>query len=182
VRHCPFADANKKLVGVLSRVDVLCQIFTEEAKKRASKAPSGAVRLLGDVMLAEIPTIHEDALLAEIIAEFLESATRRLIVTNSAGHPLGLISDADAVLRAQPSSQGGILQALRGKRAAPDEHITAAQLMSQGVLSALPDMSLTDAAHLMLSQKRKWLVVVDDKGKAIGLVDRQILFKALASH
>jgi CBS domain-containing protein len=182
IKRLPILDEHKKLVGVLSRVDVLCQVVTEEAKKRASKAPSGAVRLLGDVMLAEIPTIHEDALLAEIIAEFLESATRRLIVTNSAGHPLGLISDADAVLRAQPSSQGGILQALRRKRAAPDEHITAAQLMSRGVLSAPPDMPLTEAAHLMLSQKRKWLVVVDDKGKAIGLVDRQILFKALASH
>jgi hypothetical protein len=32
----------------------------------------------------------------------------------------------------------------------------------------------------MLSQKRKWMVVVDSEGKAIGLVDRQILFKALS--
>jgi hypothetical protein len=34
----------------------------------------------------------------------------------------------------------------------------------------------------MLAQKRKWMVVVDGEGKAIGLVDRQILFKAVMHH
>ena len=33
----------------------------------------------------------------------------------------------------------------------------------------------------MLSTGRKWLVVVDEAGKPLGLVDRQILLEAIAS-
>ena len=53
--------------------------------------------------------------------------------------------------------------------------------MSPGVLTAGPEMSLVDAAKEMLSQQRKWLVVVDKQGKTLGLVDRQILLGAMTS-
>lgn len=182
IKRLPVLDESGKLIGVLSRVDVLKQVISEEARKRNAKAPSGAVHILSDIMLSEIPTIHEDAQLADVIARFLEAGTRRLIVTDGAGRPLGLISDADAVTRVQPAAQRGVMQALRGKRKIQDEKTTAVQLMSGGVLSAPPDTSLTEAAHMMLSQKRKWMVVVDEKGRAIGLVDRQVLLKALSCY
>ena len=179
IKRLPVLDEKGKLIGVLSRVDVLKQVTSEESKQRAAQAPLGAARTLGDVMLADIPTVHEDALLADVVACFLKTRTRRLVVTDDAGRPLGLISDADAVTRVQPSAQRGVLQALRGKSPTPDEDANAAQLMSRVVLSASPDTPLTEAAHDMLTHKRKWMVVVDEQGKAIGLVDRQILFKAL---
>ncbi len=179
IKRLPVLDESGKLIGVLSRVDVLRQVVSEEAKKRAAKAPSGAANTLGDIMLSKIPTIHENARLADVIAGFLEAGTRRLVVTDDAGRPLGLISDADVVMRVQPGARRGVMQALRGKRNAPDEKTTASQLMSQEVLSASPDTPLTDATHIMLLQRRKWMVVVDTDGKAIGLVDRQILFKAM---
>jgi len=182
IKRLPVLDESGKLIGVLSRVDVLKQVISEEARKRNAKAPSGAVHILSDIMLSEIPTIHEDAQLADVIARFLEAGTRRLIVTDGAGRPLGLISDADAVTRVQPAAQRGVMQALRGKRKIQDEKTTAVQLMSGGVLSAPPETSLTEAAHMMLSQKRKWMVVVDEKGRAIGLVDRQVLLKALSCY
>lgn len=179
IKRLPVLDEKGKLIGVLSRVDVLKQVVTEEAKKRAAKAPSGAAHTLGDIMIPEVPTIQDDAQLADVVARFLEAGTRRLIVVNEAGHPLGMISDADAVTRVQPAAQRGVMQALRGRKNAPDEKIMASQLMSRQVLSASPDTPLTEATHLMLSQKRKWMVVVDADGKAIGLVDRQVLFKAV---
>lgn len=179
IKRLPVLDEQGKLIGVLSRVDVLKQVVSQEAKRRAAKAPTGAARTLSDIMLPEIPTIEQDAPLANVVARFLEAGTRRLIVVNEAGQPLGLISDADAVTRVQPALQRGVMQALRGKRTVPDEDITAVQIMSREVLSAPPNTSLTEAAHLMLSQKRKWLVVVDAASKAIGLVDRQALLKAV---
>lgn len=182
IKRFPVLDEKGKLIGVLSRVDVLRQVIGEEAKKRAAKAPSGAAHTLGDIMLSEIPTVHEGARLADVIARFIEAGTRRLIVTADNGRPIGLISDADVVMRVQPSARGGVMQALRGKRPTPDEKTTAAQLMSRGVLSAPPQTPLTEAAHLMLSQQRKWMVVIDADGKAIGLIDRQILLKSLSSH
>lgn len=179
IKRLPVLDEKGKLAGVLSRVDVLKQVVSEESRKRAAKAPTGAARTLGDIMITEVPTIEEDAPLADVIARFLEAGTRRLIVVDETGQPLGLISDADAVTRVQPTAQRGVLQALRGRKHAPDERISASEIMSQRVLSATADTPLTDATQLMLAQKRKWMVVVDAEGKAIGLVDRQALFKAM---
>lgn len=182
IKRLPVLDEKGKLIGVLSRVDVLKQVVSKEAKKRAAQAPTGAARTLGDIMIPEVPTIEEGAQLADVIARFLEAGTRRLIVTDDAGRPLGMISDADAVTRVQPASQRGVMQALRGRKNVPDEKITASQLMSRQVLSASSDTSLTEATHMMLAQKRKWMVVVDANGKAIGLVDRQVLFKAMMHY
>jgi CBS-domain-containing membrane protein len=179
IKRLPVLDESGKLIGVLSRVDILRQVISEEAKKRAAKAPSGAAHTLGDIMVSEIPTIHTDATLADVIARFLEAGSRRLIVVNDVGHPLGLISDADAVTRVQPAARRGVMQALRGRRNVPDEKITASELMSGMVLSASPDTPLTEATQIMLAQKRKWMVVVDEAGKAVGLVDRQVLLKAM---
>lgn len=179
IKRLPVLDEHGKLIGVLSRVDVLRQVVSEEAQKRSTKAPVGAAHTLGDIMLSEIPTIHQDAPLADVITRFLEAGSRRLIVTDDSGHPLGLISDADAVTRVKPAARRGVLQALRGRKNMPDEKITASELMSGVVLSAPPDTPLTEATKMMLSQKRKWMVVVDAEGKAIGLVDRQVLLKSM---
>ena len=182
IKRLPVLDESGKLIGVLSRVDVLKQVTSEEAKKRAAKAPSGAMHTLGEIMLTEVPTVHKDTRLADLVAEFLELGTRRLIVTDNVGRPLGLISDADVITRVQPTLRRSVLQALRGRQSPPDENMTAAQLMSSQALSGPPDMPLTEAAQIMLSNKRKWMVVVDEVGKAIGLVDRQVLLSALTSH
>ena len=182
IKRLPVLDENGKLIGVLSRVDILRQVVSEEARKRVAKAPSGAAQNLGDIMIRDLPTVHRDAPLPDVVARFLEAGTRRLVVTDDAGRPLGLISDADVVTRVQPASQPGVMQALRGKKKVPNEKITASKLMSSEVLSALPTASLVEATHAMLSQKRKWMVVVDAEGKAIGLVDRQVLFRAVMHH
>ncbi len=182
IKRLPVLNWSGKLVGVVSRVDILNQVVSEEAIKRAAQAPAGAAQIVGDIMLSEVPAIHEDAKLEELVARFLEAGTRRLIVTDDAGRPLGLISDADVITRVQPAVQRGVLQALLGKRATPKEKVTARQLMSGGVLSVSPETSLTEAAWKMLSEKRKWMVVVDESGKAVGLVDRQVLLKAVSGR
>jgi CBS domain-containing protein len=66
-------------------------------------------------MLTEIPTVQEDTRLAEVISRFLEFGTRRLVVRDEQGRPLGLVSDAVAVTRVQPTARRGVLQALRSK-------------------------------------------------------------------
>jgi predicted transcriptional regulator len=117
------------------------------------------------------------------VAEELSRArarSRRLIVVDAENQPLGLISDSDVVSRVQPEERHGVLCALRGGPA-PASNVIAKDLMSRVVLTASPDTPLVEAARQMLSQHRKWLVVVYQQGKTIGLVDRQILLNALTS-
>jgi CBS domain-containing protein len=180
VKRLPIVDDEGKLVGVVSRVDVLRQVMAVETKPSRIIIPAGAHLTVEQVMYPKIPVVPWDANLATITALLVETGMRRLIVVDDREYPIGLISDSDVVSRIQPRERRNVLDALRGGPA-PAIDITAQDLMSPGVLTAFPDTSLVEAARQMLTQQRKWLVVVDREGKTLGLVDRQILLKAITS-
>jgi predicted transcriptional regulator len=140
-----------------------------------------ALRLVRDIMTTEIPMCHQDEDLAAIIEKFARSNSNRLVVVDRQGRATGLISDSDVVARVQPAKRKNILEALRqiGQPAPGKE--TAFELMSPGPLTAPPDLALVDAVKQMLAASRKWLVVVDAQGKPLGLVNRELLLRALAS-
>jgi CBS-domain-containing membrane protein len=178
VKRLPVLDENKRLAGVLSRVDVLRLVAEKEGKKLT--APIGAAISVRDVMSPSIPVVQDRDDLASIVDTMLESSTHRVIVVNSKGHAVGLISDSDVVARIQPAEQPNMLAALQGKRKAPSSKVTAGELMSPGVLTARPETSLVEAVKMMMSPKRKWLVVVDEKNHPLGLVDRHMLLRAMS--
>lgn len=180
IKRLPVVDDQGRLVGIVARVDILRQVMDVQSKSPKLPALTGASLTLRRVMFPDIPIVPCDADLAAIVAVLVETGLRRLIVVDAENRPLGLISDSDVVSRIQPRQRRGVLAALQGG-AAPSSNLRAEELMSLGVLTASPDASLLDAANQMLSQRRKWLVVVDEQGKTLGLVDRQILFRALTS-
>jgi len=177
VKRLPVLGENGKLAGVLSRVDVLRLVAEKEAKKLT--APPGAAISVRDVMSASIPVVQEKDDLASIVDTMLEGGSHRVIVVNGKGHAVGLISDSDVVARIQPAEQPDVLVALQGKGKTPSSTVTAGQLMSPGVLTARPETSLVEAVRMMMSPKRKWLVVVDEKNHPLGLVDRHMLLRAM---
>ena len=180
IKRLPVVDDSGKLVGIVARVDVLRQVMATQTKAPKEQIPTGGLLTVQQVMYPEIPAVPVDADLATIVVTLVETGMRRLIVVDTKDRPIGLISDSDVVSRIQPRERGGVLGSLRGGPA-PASNVTAQELMSPGVLTARPDMSLVEAAKQMLSQQRKWLVVVDREGKTLGLVDRQILLKALTA-
>jgi CBS-domain-containing membrane protein len=181
VKRLPVVDETGKMVGVLSRVDVLRQVMEAKPKVMKTVVPAGAVKKIREVMSPQIPQIQQDADLASVITALVEYSTRRLIVVDQTGRAIGLISDADVVARVQPPERRGVLDALRRSGPAPASQITAEELMSPGVLAVDPETSLVEAVGQMLAQGRKWLVVVDQQGRPLGLADRQILLRALTS-
>jgi len=178
IKRLPVVDDTGKMLGVVSRVDILRQVIAIETKKPKVQIPAGASLTVQQVMYPEVPVVQTDSDLASIVAALLESGLRRLIVVDGEGRPIGLIGDTDVVGRIQPHERGGVLRALRGSPAPPSD-VTAQELMSPVVLTAGKDTPLVEAAEQMLARHRKWLVVVDGEGKTLGLVDRQILLKAL---
>ena len=181
LKRLPVVDDKGRLTGILSRLDVLRQVAQTASPVVNTPLPLGSVRTVGEVMSRDIPMIYRDDTLPTIIEKFSQALSHRLIVVDEQGTALGLVSDADVVTRVQPAQKSGILNALRNLRKIPAGKETAAELMSPGVLSVTPQTPVTQAARLMLEKGRKWMVVVDDSNKPLGLVDRQILLEAISA-
>lgn len=180
LKRLPVVNKDGKLVGMFSRLDVLREVAHAEPTDHSKEQGKPHVgRLIQDIMTTSIPMIHQDEDLSAIIDKFAQSDSHRLIVVDSQGKAIGLLSDSDVVARVQPSKRKNILDALRqiGKPAPGKE--TAFDLMSSGPLTAPPDLPVVEAVRKMLADARKWLVVVDEHERPLGLVDRQMLLEAV---
>jgi len=179
LKRLPVLDEAGKLVGVLSRVDILRQVT--EAKVGAKHIPEGAGQTVRAVMALDMPLVSFDADLATIVNQFVEKGAHRLIVVDAQGQPIGLISDADVVVRVQAPHRRSMLDALRGG-AVPSSNVTAQMLMSPEVLTVSPETLVVDAAKQMLAAGRKWMIATDEKNQPVGLVDRQALLRAISEN
>lgn len=202
LKRLPVVDDNNRLVGMLSRLDILRQVGQDHFEPAGPGNPHQSegepdvpglprpvsAAVLGDIMLAQFPYVRVEAGLTEIVTAFTHSRSHRLVVLDSQGAAVGLISDGDVVARVAPQRRRSIVAVLGSLgRPRPVELTvagteTAADVMSPIALTALPDLPVTAAVRLMLAEGRKWLVVVDNLGQPVGLVDRRVLLEAVAEY
>ena len=180
LKRLPVINQNGQLCGMLSRLDILRQVVENPPAETVLQVPVGSTKTVGEIMRQNIPMVNEHAELPIIIEKMIEAGSYRLIVQDDEGKAIGLISDSDLIARVQPVKHNNILDALLRISAAPAGKETARDLMSPEPLHAPADLSIVDAVGLMLEQSRKWLVVVADDGRPLGLVDRQLLLISLA--
>ena len=179
ITRLPVVDENGRLVGMVSRLDVLRQVMDIPEKEPQPNPQRASGRQAGEVMSQAIPLVGEDMDLSGVIASFLSSGEHRVIVVNVAGQPVGLISDSDVVGRIQPGQRRGVLGALRGLISPPPISVSAREIMSPGAETIPAGLSVVEAIRRMVHSQRKWLVVVDDAGQPIGLIDREIALESL---
>jgi CBS-domain-containing membrane protein len=179
-RRLPVVDADHRLVGFLSRVDVLRTVASAKLPHHERTVPAGAARTVADLMDRDVPTVAADATLADIVDKMVAYDLRRVIVVDGDGVVAGIINDGDLVARVRSEAHPSLLDSLLHRRRQGDlPDVSAAELMTPSVLTGPPDTSVTVAIQRMLDERRKRFVVVDGTGRPIGIVDRQSLLHAV---
>jgi CBS domain-containing protein len=108
-----------------------------------------------DLMTVPVHSIHEDAVAADAAAQLIELQIGRLLVTDHDGKPVGVISVSDLV---------AVLGARSGERRCVRD------VMSQAMVTCLPDTSIEAAAIAMTERRSRSIVVIDEQGKAAGVI------------
>jgi CBS-domain-containing membrane protein len=180
LKRLPVVDAAARLVGILSRVDVLRTVAEPRPSRPGTRPLASAGHTVADVMETDVPSVKEDADLVEIVNVMVGTEVKRVVVLDEAGRTVGVITDGDLVARVRPEARAGLLAAFTRRSKPPQEAVLARDVMSPSVLKGPPETPIPEAVRQMLAQKRKRFYVVDAESKPLGIVDRQTLLRAVA--
>jgi CBS-domain-containing membrane protein len=198
LKRLPVVDADKRLVGMLSRFDILTALAASHlpqlaSRKETVRSPSSS-RTVADVMDRVVATVMSEAQLSQVLALLTKDPTQRVVVTDSDRHVVGIISDTDLVARMSPETHPGILEQLVSKlplghrSAEARSHLqkargkTAADLLTYPVITLREDESIGTALAMAAEKHIKRFPVVDAQGKLVGIVGRGQLLSALVSE
>ncbi len=189
IKRLPVVDADGRLQGVFSRVDILRALAQPPvaALPRQSIAV-GADTTVGEVMLISVPSVKQDAPLAKVVDLLLGTSQRRVVVVDDDRRVVGIITDGDLLTRATEAERGSVLQAL-SSRLKPSAHNkvqlerrTAKEVMTPNPITVHKYTPLTEALKLLLEHQIKRLPVVDADGRLVGLVGRAGVLLALSAQ
>jgi CBS domain-containing protein len=187
LKRLPVVDITGHMVGLVSRVDVLRTVEyhqqTEETEATAPKAGASVAELMN----GDVPTVHPEAMLEEIVRALESNYQRRVVVVDGEQHVLGIITDGDLLHRSRHAQDPGLLRRLRNvvtRQKEPSVTLpyageTADQLMTAPVFTIRVDTPLAEALRLTLRHQIKRLPVVDDQGRLLGLLGRNSLLNGL---
>jgi CBS domain-containing protein len=183
LKRIPVVDAQQRLVGMVSRSDLLATVAEGLRQRPATpiRQPDGAPKTVGEIMITDVPTVQPDTPLAETLDRLLETDKRRVIVVDGERRVVGIITDGDVMRRAAKRVRPGALRALAawfGGGARPPglevaaEGRTAADVMTSPVVTLPTAAPIADAVRLMMAHKIKRIPIIDTDGRLVGMVGR----------
>ncbi len=191
VKRLPVVNRDGELVGIVSRADVLRAIAAMPGgPDHAERLLPATGRTVADAVTTDVPVVAPDTDGEKVLEAVLASPLRRVAVVDGRGKVLGLISDRDILARSSPDTRPWLVRMLRGLPAggaakaagARGGSLTAASLMAPSVITVRPQDSLAHAIRLMMQHQVSRLIVVDDAGCLLGLVDRREILRLLAGE
>jgi CBS domain-containing protein len=188
LKRLPVVDQQGRLVGWISRVDILRAILRHRPAGEGEPEPLKAGGTIAELMYRDVPTVTTDTDLEGILLALEQNRRRRAVVIDDEQQVLGIITDGDLLRRTQTETHPSLLgrlgalltgQPLPDPLALTDMSETAADLMTAPATTISLESTLTEALQLMLSQGIKRLPVVDGDGRLVGLLGRAALLRGL---
>ena len=183
LKRLPVVSEADKLIGILSRTDILRSASNlTPAAAALPRFTADLFQLARDVMFTDVPTASPDEALPQVVKKLVNSPLRRVVVVDGERKVLGIILDGDLLSRCGPHQKPGLIQALFSRRREADACPMgkAAEVMQTQVYTTPEDASLVSVLGQMIAFSVKRLVVVDDEGRLLGMVDREALLRVIA--
>ena len=193
LKRLPVVDAAGKLVGIVSRLDLLRTVAEAFHGGPEEPRPAG---LRGDlplsrVMRKDVPVVHPDTPINEVLQAVVATRLNRALVVDAERRVVGIVTDEEVLDRVTPAMRTGALKSLMhrlpfvhvGKAELEAEHHArarkAADLMLTEVAIAREDQLLRDAIAPMMKAPHKLVAVVDKDGRLTGALDRADILRGL---
>jgi len=129
-----------------------------------------------DVMTDHVVAVRPDASFKELAARFHEHRVSGFPVIDANRRVIGVVSEADLLVKEALADEHGIPAALTGilhhKDHRKAEGLTARELMTRPAVTVRLEDSVEHAARLMYTLQVKRLPVVDSGGFLVGIVSR----------
>lgn len=206
LRALPVVEADGRLVGILTRADLLqivvtsplmspkASSFTQPLRRSAGTLPQESIQSqpIADFLRPDVATVDEVTPMAEVIDALISSPYKRVLVIDRERKVRGIISDIDVLLRVQASARQRWLDILTGWARGKPARVTgslleapggkariASDLMNRDVLSVSVDTTVQETIETMLRTGKKMLPVIDVQGHLQGIVRRSDLLHTL---
>ncbi|MEV6731086.1 MULTISPECIES: CBS domain-containing protein [unclassified Streptomyces] len=121
------------------------------------------LRTVNDVMTHAVISVDRGAPIKEIVEAMRQWRISALPVLSDEGRVVGVVSEADLLLKAQGADES--------------RAVTAGQLMTFPAVTVTEETGIAGAARLMAHRHLKRLPVVDSDGRLVGVVSRGDLLK-----
>ncbi|MFF3127632.1 CBS domain-containing protein [Streptomyces sp. NPDC057908] len=121
------------------------------------------LRTVDDVMTHAVITVNRGAPFKDIVETMRQWRISALPVVSDEGRVVGVVSEADLLLKAQGGDES--------------RAVSAGQLMTVPAVTVPRNAGIAGAARLMARGHLKRLPVVDDDGRLVGVVSRGDLLK-----
>jgi CBS domain-containing protein len=196
LKRLPVVDAAGRLVGIVSRLDLLRTVAEAFQKSPEEARPAG---LRGDlplsrVMRKDVPAVHPDTPINEVLQAVVSTRLNRALVVDANRRVVGIVTDEEVLDRVTPAVRPSALKSLMhrlpfshaGKaESEAEQHARAkkaADLMLTDVATARENQLLRDAIAPMMKAPHKLVAVVDGDGRLVGALDRADILRGLIAQ